>query len=381
MNNVHSLQKRRALKQKNREISNQRMDEACDWVTKIDRDLSRREKKSLQQWLARDNENLKSFFEVAKIWDKSSELNRLADIFPKETLSPKPMTSFSKAMAASVIFILSLSLFQASDYFSNDAPQVDLVKMDSNRILKTIIGESNTFSLSDGSKIVLNTDTIAEIKFSPEVRFIDLKHGEIHIDVAHDKSRPLQVKVGDKIIQAVGTAFNIEVRDEIVELIVTDGKVIVKDALSLEQYESLEQPKELQITNRLNNSSENSVVSTSKTLMSVSKGEKINLEKKGAIKHKVIKVQPIEIVASLSWRQGNLIFRGESLQEAMDEISRYSDLQIQLADDQKLKDIQVAGMFRTGDIEGLLSMLKTNFNIDFERKEGKKILLKLASTI
>ena len=48
-----------------------------------------------------------------------------------------------------------------------------------------------------------------------------------HIDVAHDKTRPLSVIAGGKVIQAVGTAFNVEVRNELVELIVTDGKVLV----------------------------------------------------------------------------------------------------------------------------------------------------------
>ena len=240
MTNVHSLQEhrtlkdKRALKHKNRELSNQRMDEACDWVTKIDRRLTKREKKSLQNWLDQDQENLKLFLEVAKTWDKSSELSRLADIFPQEALSPKPLSNFVKSIAASILFVLSIGLYQISNISDINSGKVNLVKMDSNRILKTKIGESNTFILSDGSKIVLNTDTEAKISFSHQIRFIDLKQGEIHIDVAHDKSRPLQVQIGDKIVQAVGTAFNIEVKNELIELIVTDGKVVIKDALSLE---------------------------------------------------------------------------------------------------------------------------------------------------
>ncbi|PHS20116.1 MAG: hypothetical protein COA86_02175 [Kangiella sp.] len=383
MTNVHSLQERRAIKHKNRELNNQRMDEACDWVTKIDRRLSKREKKSLQHWLIQDQENLKLFLEVAKMWDKSSELSRLADIFPQEALSPKPLSIFVKSMAASILFVLSIGLYQISNVADLDSDKPDLVKMDSNRILKTKIGESNTFILSDGSKIVLNTDTEAKISFSHQIRFIDLKQGEIHIDVAHDKSRPLQVRVGDKIVQAVGTAFNIEVKNEIIELIVTDGKVVIKDAISLEIP-----PTALPTFDgndaALSISMPSPVISKaaiSKTLISVSKGEKINIEIKGEIKHKVLKVKPIEIVASLSWRQGNLIFRGESLEEAMTEISRYSDVTIHLADDANLKNIQVAGMFRTGDIEGLLSMLKTSFNIEYKRDKNNAIFLQLASSI
>ncbi|PCI65179.1 MAG: hypothetical protein COB38_11545 [Gammaproteobacteria bacterium] len=383
MTNVHSLQERRAIKHKNRELNNQRMDDACDWVTKIDRRLTKREKKSLQNWLIEDQENLKLFLEVAKMWDKSSELSRLADVFPQETLSPKPLSIFVKSLAASILFVVSIGLYQISNLSEVVSGEIDLVEMDNNRILKTKIGESNTFILSDGSKIVLNTDTEARISFSHQIRFIDLKQGEIHIDVAHDKSRPLQVRVGDKIVQAIGTAFNIEVKNDLIELIVTDGKVIIKDALSLEIPTS-DSPKLDGSTTTLSISiSKPSISKTlvSKTLISVSKGEKINLEMTGEIKHKVLKVKPIEIVASLSWRQGNLIFRGESLEEAMIEISRYSDVTIHLADDPNLKNIQVAGMFRTGDIEGLLSMLKTSFNIEYKREKDNSIFLQLASSI
>ena len=61
----------------------------------------------------------------------------------------------------------------------------------------------------------------------------------------------------------------------------------------------------------------------------------------------------------------------------MAEISRYTDIQFELADDAKLKTIHVAGMFKTGDVNGLLAVFKSNFNISHERLSRDKILLKL----
>ena len=50
----------------------------------------------------------------------------------------------------------------------------------------------------------------------------------MHIAVAHDPSRPLSVIVGNKVVQAVGTEFNVEITtDNSIELIVTDGVVMV----------------------------------------------------------------------------------------------------------------------------------------------------------
>ncbi|MFT5164374.1 MAG: transmembrane sensor [Alteromonadaceae bacterium] len=112
--------------------------------------------------------------------------------------------------------------------------------------------------------------------------------------------------------------------------------------------------------------------------MAISKGEKINLDVSGQTRQEVIKVDPIEMAASLSWRKGQLIFRGESLAEAMAEIGRYTDIEFELADDDKLKQIPVAGMFKTGDVTGLLEVLSRNFNISYEKVSDDKIKLKYA---
>jgi transmembrane sensor len=200
------------------------------------------------------------------------------------------------------------------------------------------------------------------VRYSQNARVIELQRGEIHIDVAHDKSRPLSVIAGGKVIQAVGTAFNVEVRSELVELIVTEGKVLVakaKIALLPSTFDKMP-------------------VRLPQNSMAISKGEKVDLDLTGKRQEEVTKVDPIEIAASLSWRQGNLIFRGESLSEAMTEISRYTDIEFELADDEKLRKIQVAGLFKTGDVIGLLDALSSNFNINYENIGNNKVALSYA---
>ncbi len=112
--------------------------------------------------------------------------------------------------------------------------------------------------------------------------------------------------------------------------------------------------------------------------MAISKGEKVDLDSTGNTIEKVVKVDPVELAASLSWRQGNLIFRGESLAEAMAEISRYTNLTFELSDDEQLHQVQVAGMFKTGDVTGLLEVLSNNFNITYKKIANDKIVLHYA---
>tara|TARA_R110001592_G_scaffold81338_3_gene241468 strand:+ start:5199 stop:6278 length:1080 start_codon:yes stop_codon:yes gene_type:complete len=358
MSNVHHIHKQNIIDEEEK-----RLDDASDWLAKIDRNLTKQEKASLQTWLSLSVKNTEVLLEVAHLWDKMDDLSRLSDLFPQTSSSTtKKYSSWLGAMAASAIFAISVGFYQSGFNFSlfGQSDQSAVVAMQMN--YQTGIGESNTINLPDNSKIVLNTNSFVQVRYTSSARIIDLQRGEIHINVAHDKSRPLSVIAGGKIIQAVGTAFNVEVRNKLVELIVTDGKVLVAAKNNAIANTDIDE-----MAKRL-----------PKNSMAVSKGEKIDLDLTGNTVDKVIKVDPIEVAANLSWRTGNLIFRGESLAEVMAEISRYTNITFELSDDEQLQKVKVAGMFKTGDVTGLLEVLSNNFNIRYERVDKDKIILNYA---
>jgi len=355
MSNIHQLHPNEQSQQDKQEEL--RLDQASDWIAKLDRELSRTEKNEFQLWLSQDNKNVKLLLEIAKMWDKMEDLSRLSDLFPQEQVEKKS-TPWFVAVAASFVVAIIFSLVN-SGYapFTDKTPSSVIVMQTS---YQTSIGESNTINLPDNSKLVLNTNSFVQVKYTQNARLIELQRGEIHIDVAHDKSRPLSVLANGKIIQAVGTAFNVQVNNDLVELIVTDGKVLVAKKKNISLNSDIEQ-----IAQKL-----------PQNAMAVSKGEKVELDLTNQSSEKIIKIEPIEIAASLSWRRGNLIFRGESLADAMAEISRYTDIEFELADDEQLQNVQVAGMFKTGDVNGLLNVLSQNFNISYEKVSSDKIILK-----
>ena len=356
MTNVHPI----PLQSKRQQavLDEQRLAEASDWIAKLDRALSAAESTELQQWLAQSAAHRATLLEVAALWDKMDSLKRLADLFPQAEKKSRPQWQHW-GLAASVAVVASLlTLWWQPELLTPSATATSAI-VSTQSSYQTRIGETNTIELPDQSKLILNTNSFVVVKYSAKARIIELQRGEILIDVAHDTSRPLSVLAGGKIIQAVGTAFNVQVRDSQVELIVTDGKVRVETAIA----EMI--ADEHRLATRLPESA-----------LAISKGEKVALDASGQQAEKVLKMDAIDIAASLSWRSGNLIFRGESLADAVAEISRYTDIQFELADDAKLKDIHVAGMFKTGDVNGLLAVFKSNFNISHERISRDKILLK-----
>ncbi len=334
-----------------------RLDIASDWIAKMDRELTAEERKALALWLHSDVENLHVLLEIAQMWDKMDELGRLSDIFPKAKPTRKKTSVWMGGIAASILLFLSIGLYQFTQDVEPNAQVTGIIAMQNS--YQTAVGESNTINLPDDSILVLNTNSFVQVKYTANERIIELQRGEINIEVAHDKSRPLSVLAGGKVIRAVGTAFNVDVRPSGVELIVTDGKVLVvkKSAEAFLKESHADQPKLMG------------------TALAVAKDERGMLNNREPLSSVASKVAPGEIATKLSWRTGNLIFRGESLEEAMAEISRYTDIHFELADDENLKKIKVAGMFKTGDVNGLLNILDQNFNVSHEKLSRNNIKL------
>jgi len=94
----------------------------------------------------------------------------------------------------------------------------------------------------------------------------------------------------------------------------------------------------------------------------------------GAQQETIAKADDNEINAQLSWRQGNLVFRGETLEDALIEINRYTSVQFEVADEH-IKQERIAGLFKAGDVDGLLAALEQNFNIHNQRIGNNKIRL------
>ncbi|MBB5211899.1 FecR family protein [Microbulbifer hydrolyticus] len=340
------------------------LDEASEWLAKFDRTLSEAETLEFQRWLAASRENHDTFMQVAELWDKMDALSRLADLFPpaaekKSRSAPGSLVSGWLAAAASVLLLVGAVLWQSGAL--PGALSLPDTRLASNvdKLYETAIGEHSTVNLPDGSVLVLNTDSLVRVRYSAASRLIELERGELNVQVAHDKQRPLSVLAAGRVVQAVGTAFNVQLlRDQRVELIVTEGKVRVADREDEDPKRVRREPQPLP-----------------ETATAVSRGERLLMSARRPQRSQVEKIEPADMDAKLSWRSGNLVFRGEPLEQAMAEISRYTSVQFRIEDEQ-LKDVRVAGLFRTGDVKGLLGTLDSNFDIASERIDAQTVVLR-----
>ena len=337
-----------------------RYDEAARWITRLDEELTGDQLRELQEWLTEDPENLLLLEDMASMWDKMQSLSRLSHLFPQKP-SRRPSSRIAAfGLAASLLIGILVGLFALPNdgFLAGNNPDVIAHK----DLYQTSVGERSTVTLLDGSLITLNTNTLVEVELTESYRLISLARGEIHVKVAKDEKRPLAVVANGKVVQAVGTEFNVEITpDKDIELVVTEGRVRVA-VLS----PSSQKHADTSFVGRLPSSAPE-----------VSAGQQLVFGKVDAgdnLADKVLEVAPDDIEVKLSWKSGNLIFRGEPLEEAVKEVARYTSVEF-VIQDESLRNIRVAGLFRAGDVESLLSALRENFNIVAHRSSDRRILL------
>ena len=330
----------------------ERYKEASLWVERLSEGLSPEEEVGLRDWLAADSANQTVLEKMAVLWDKMDSLSRLSALVPqpKQTLVKDSNRKSYVAFAASfVVSLAALFLWNASQ-----RPDLQISQPPAELVYETAIGERQVRLLEDGTKITLNTGSRVSVRYTKGARLLHLESGEVHVQVAKDPLRPLSVVAGDHVVQAIGTAFNIELmNDREIELVVTEGTVRIGD-----QASAFDAPlKNVEIT-----------LPSSATVITA--GQELVTGETEVTRS----ISSDDIEVRLSWREGNLIFRGETLSEAAREVERYTGVEFFFVDE-NLKQVRVSGYFRAGDVEGMLAVLKENFEVEFQRETDKRVLL------
>lgn len=342
MSNVYDIDHKR-------QRAEQRALEASTWIAKMDQGLGDAEAEALRAWMQADPQNEAELLEMARMWDGMDALARLSEVFPHASEAGPAATGRRRprvAMAAAFAVVLAALAMIPAITNSSESEALSDVGFDT-AAYETAVGGTSTIELSDRSEITLNTDSRAVVRFAREQRIVNLERGEMHIDVADDPARPLSVIAGGHVVRAAGTAFTVKLDASRVELLVVDGRVRVLGRL--------ESPDRLEDRSLL-----------------ITEGERVVLN---ADRETVEALEPEEIDVRLSWRNGDLVFRGESLADAVAEVSRYTSVDFVIPDDD-LRKIRVAGLFRANDVAGFLATLQANFDVVVsERADERTIVL------
>ncbi len=337
MTNVHRIATRDALEEA-----------ASSWIARLEADdVDDADRQRFTAWLDEDPHHRETFEAMRHSWHRLDALAALANgKGATNTDSPESPARPKRLAAAWAIAATVLLLAGATAFWQLRAPAV--------LQYETAIGHHLSVSLEDGSSIDLNTNTLIEVNYTDTERTVQLQRGEAHFDVEKDPARPFVVLAGSGAVRAVGTQFNVYLADNFeVEVTVTEGIVEVTQAEELKSGS----PALREIAN-------------SAAPARVGVGQRIHYDQQfGAVGE----IPTPQLERRLAWRQGMLSFDGETLEEVVVQVSRYTNIEFVIADPD-LRALQVGGYFKSTDVTALTDLLDTAFQVDV-RRDGQKIHL------
>ena len=81
-----------------------------------------------------------------------------------------------------------------------------------------------------------------------------------------------------------------------------------------------------------------------------------------------------ELERRLAWRSGYLVFSGDPLVQVVEEINRYTTMNVEISDP-VLRDIKIGGRFKVGELDAMLSVFESSFAIRVSRLDDQHIQL------
>lgn len=198
---------------------------ALDWLLLIqqhpdDPELSTQ----LYAWRASAPEHDAAYRKALKVWRLSGEaLSLPLEPAPSPVLTPAPAprhlrrrkrSLIGAAVAACAVFML-LPDWQAlrADFHSPTAEHRDI-------------------TLSDGSHVLLDSDSLVDVQFDPQQREVTLLRGQAFFSVQPDAARAFYVNAGPVRVRVTGTAFAVNLQGSHVDVSVESGTVAVKTSQS-----------------------------------------------------------------------------------------------------------------------------------------------------
>lgn len=313
-------------------------EEAALWVMRLDDDgVSAADKASFRTWYHASEQNKAAFDQLLTLWGGLDSLPDLTDLAASDAvvaalnedrrLPFRPSTRKFLVGAIAASFAL-MCVLATSVVFDPAEPGFE-------RTYQTKIGQQQTVDLPDGSTVILNTGSRLSAVFTSEARSLTLESGEAFFDVAHDKTRPFSVETKSGLVTAVGTAFSVRVHQEKMDVVVTEGRVALAPIIASIQDSAA--PSK----------------AVARSVMEITAGQTVAFAQRVET---LDQIEPSAIERRLDWRDGVLAFKGEPLEQVISDISRYTDLVIDI-DDAELRQQPIGGYFEVGETEALFEAL------------------------
>lgn len=334
------------------------LEAAASWLARRDRGLTAAEQDEYMQWLSADPRHAEALAQHAAAlermmqlyeWTPAHDTEPNPDLFAPVARASRPWRWIGLSLAAAAAVALGFSVW--SRPWSRPEPAVAAAP-------RTYLRVNERLALPDGSRVELKDGTQLVVQYSEKERRVKLTGGEAHFSVWKDKSRPFVVDVAGVEVRAVGTAFNVRLAAQQVQVLVTEGKVSV-----------------VQPTETASSAPAAGAPTVAEAPLYVSVGQQATVVLAAPETPRVNAVTNEDVARELAWQAPRLEFNETPLADAVAEFNRLNRHQIELGDP-TLGALRIGGTFRPDNVEGFIRSLAPALDLRGERRSDDRTVLR-----
>lgn len=326
--------------------------QAAAWLARRDRGLAPAEQDEFLQWLAADPRHAEAMSRHAAAfermmtlyeWQPGQSAEPNPDLFAPRRRWRSPVLGMVLA-AAAVLALSAGAWWRSSMTLTRPAlAQNSYLRVNERHALP----DGSIVELKDGSRIVTDF-SLAERR----VRLV----GEGHFNVAPDAARPFIVDAEGVAVRAVGTAFNVRIDAEEVDVLVTEGSVRVHPRLA----------------DRAGPRAAADPADRNASVVSARQRVVVPLTERAS--PVVTEVDGAQIADALGWQAPRLQFLETPLAVAIAEFNQRNRTQIVLAETE-LRTVRIGGTFRVDNVEGFVRLLEATLEVRALPRGASEIVL------
>jgi len=322
---------------------------ASGWIVRNNRGLTAAEQDEFSSWLAADPRHGEWWAKRRQAW---SEFDVLTEWRPEHSSEPNPdlLAAPRRGRRNGLKWVFPVSLALAAGVA---VALIVLRPAPAGKNVPVIAAAAGYESraLDDGTVVELNGGAQIDVQFTAAERRVRLVRGEAHFQVAKNPLRPFVVEAGGVAVRAVGTAFNVLLGSQAVDVLVTEGRVRVDPPAA---------------------------AAAARVAPDVSAGQRVVVSLSGGAAPVVSTVSEEEIARRLAWQPRLLDFSATPLAEVAAEFNRRNRTQLVLADP-ALRAMPIVASFRSDNLDGFVRMLEISAGVSAERT-GDTVVLRRAPT-
>lgn len=279
--------------------------QAASWFARNRNDTGRADRKAFAAWQA-NPAHARAYAEFEQLWADLAQLQQLN----KPVVLPRRTSVWRPALAVAAALLCALL-----------APHLGAPRELYHSQVAAHAKGMRTLNLPDGSTLYVNANTRLRVDFTAHQRILHLDKGQLYIEVAADKERPLYVQAGEANVRVVGTGFDVRRSEQQLVVSVAHGQV----AFEADAKHSV-------------------------TLLEA-RQRAIYQYAKGTLQQQTLSAEEVA-----DWRSGHLSFRNRELASLIDELSLYRP-QAPLQVSKAVAQLKVSGNLDVRDPDALLNAL------------------------